>query len=195
MKNLSIFLSLFVLLTAFTPTHIDHYKVNPTKSKLIWKAEKVTGGHYGHVSLKSGKVMMDHGKIAGANFIVDMTTISNEDIESEKYRDKLVEHLKNEDFFNVEKHPEVSFNMMNSTPMGNGKFNVFGELTIKGNKNVISFPLELTESKSDLIVKGSFSFDRTKYDIIYGSGTFFDNLGDKAIDNTVSLDFEIHLSK
>jgi hypothetical protein len=33
----------------------------------------------------------------------------------------------------------------------------------------------------------AFKVDRTKYDIKYGSGSFFDNLGDKAI----SDDFEL----
>ena len=59
-----------------------------------WVAEKVTGGHNGYVSVKSGSVLMDHGKIAKASFNVDMTSITNVDIESEKYREKLIDHIK-----------------------------------------------------------------------------------------------------
>jgi len=194
MKRIAILFSAFFMLTAFT-THVDRYSADVSKSKLVWKAEKVTGGHDGHVSLKRGSVTMDHGKIASANFVVDMTTITNDDIKSEKYSDKLVEHLKSEDFFFVKKHPEVSFEMMRATDLGNGKFDVFGTLTIKDIQGVIAFPMELKESKSELIVSGSFSFDRNKYKIIYNSGSFFENLGDKAINNDVVVDFLIVLTK
>lgn len=194
MKKIAIFLSALFLLTAFT-VHIDKYSANVSKSVLIWKAEKITGGHNGYVSLKSGSVSMDHGKIAGANFVVDMSTITNEDIKSEKYSNKLVEHLKSEDFFFVKKYPEVSFDMIKATPLGNDKFDVFGTLTVKGIKGVISFPLELKQSKSELVAKGTFTFDRTKFDIIYNSGSFFENLGDRAINNEVVVDFEIVLNK
>jgi polyisoprenoid-binding protein YceI len=115
MKKIAIVLSALFVLTAFT-THVDKYTADVTKSKLVWKAEKVTGGHDGHVSLKSGNVFMDHGKIAKASFVVDMNTITNDDIKSEKYSNKLVGHLKSEDFFNVKKHPEVSFDMIKATP-------------------------------------------------------------------------------
>ena len=194
MKKIAIVLSALFVLTAFT-THVDKYTVDVTKSKLVWKAEKVTGGHDGHVSLKSGNVFMDHGKIAKASFVVDMNTITNDDIKSEKYSNKLVGHLKSEDFFNVKKHPEVSFDMIKATPVGNGKFDVFGNITIKGIQGVISFPMMLKESKSELEVSGTFSFDRTKFDIKYDSGSFFENLGDRAINDEVVIDFNIVLYK
>ncbi len=194
MKKIVIVLSALFVLTAFT-THVDKYTVDVTKSKLVWKAEKVTGGHDGHVSLKSGNVFMDHGKIAKASFVVDMNTITNDDIKSEKYSNKLVGHLKSEDFFNVKKHPEVSFDMIKATPVSNGKFDVFGNITIKGIKAVISFPMMLKESKSELEVSGTFSFDRTKFDIKYDSGSFFENLGDRAINDDVAIDFNIVLYK
>ena len=194
MKKIAIVLSALFVLTAFT-THVDKYTADVTKSKLVWKAEKVTGGHDGHVSLKSGNVFMDHGKIAKASFVVDMNTITNDDIKSEKYSNKLVGHLKSEDFFNVKKHPEVSFDMIKATPVGNGKFDVFGNITIKGIQVVISFPMMLKESKSELEVSGTFSFDRTKFDIKYDSGSFFENLGDRAIKDDVVIDFNIVLYK
>ncbi|MEE3037178.1 MAG: YceI family protein [Bacteroidota bacterium] len=195
MKNVSFLALAFIIFSAFSNTHTEEFKVDPTKSKLEWVAEKVTGGHNGYVSVKSGSVLMDHGKIAKASFSIDMTSITNVDIESEKYREKLIDHLKSEDFFEVDKHPEVTFKMIRSNSLAKNKYNVLAELTIKGNKNVISFPLELTQSGSELNCKGTFKFDRTKYDIIYGSGTFFDNLGDKAIDNEVVVNFDLFLSK
>jgi len=195
MKALTLLLSSFFILSSFTATHIDKYEVNTDKSKLTWKAEKISGGHDGFVFLKSGNIMIDHGKISAANFIVDMNTITNEDIESEEYSQKLVGHLKSADFFDVEKFPEVTFSMIKSNSLGNDKYDIVGELKIKGNKNIINFPVELSLTKSEVIASGTFSFDRTKFDIIYGSGSFFDNLGDKAINNEVNVDFEIVFNK
>jgi polyisoprenoid-binding protein YceI len=195
MKSLTLLLSTIFILSSFTATHVDKYDVDTEKSKLTWKAEKISGGHDGFVFLKSGNIMMDHGKISAANFVVDMNTITNEDIESEEYSQKLVGHLKSADFFEVDKFPEVTFSMIKSNPNGNDKFDIVGELTIKGNKDVISFPIEISQTKSELIAKGTFTFDRTKFDIIYGSGSFFDNLGDKAIKHEVNVDFEIVFNK
>lgn len=195
MKKISFLALAFIVFSAFTTTHTEEFKVDSKKSKLEWVAKKVTGGHNGYVSVKNGSVLMDHGKIAKASFSIDMTTITNEDIESDKYRAKLIEHLKSEDFFEVSKHPEVNFKMIRSNSLGNSKYNILGELTIKGNKSVISFPLELNQSGSELTAKGTFKFDRTKFDIIYDSGSFFENLGDRAIDNDVVVNFEFVLSK
>ena len=116
-------------------------------------AEKVTGGHNGYVSVKSGSVLMDQRQNCQSIISIDMTSITNVDIESEKYREKLIDHLKSEDFFEVDKHPEATFKMIRSNSLGKNKYNVLAEPTIKGNKNVISFPLELTQSGSELKCK------------------------------------------
>lgn len=195
MKKISFLALAFIVFSAFSSTHTEEYKVDPSKSKLEWVAKKVTGGHNGFVSVKSGSVLMDHGKIAKASFTIDMTTITNDDIESEKYRAKLVSHLKSEDFFEVDKHPEVTFKMIRSNSIGDNKYNILGELIIKGYKDIINFTMDLTQVESALVAKGSFKFDRTKFDIIYDSGTFFENLGDRAIDNNVVVNFRMMLSK
>jgi polyisoprenoid-binding protein YceI len=70
-----------------------------------------------------------------------------------------------------------------------GVFAVTADLTIKGISNPVSFDLATTANSATANVK----INRTKYGIKYGSGSFFDNLGDKVIyddfDLTVNLKF------
>lgn len=175
---------------AFTNAHQDHYQVDSKKSNVHWLGEKVTGSHEGDIAILSGLISMDHGKLVAANFTMDMNSISNTDIESEEYSQKLVAHLKNEDFFDVSNHPTAEFKMIMATPTTEG-FEVLGNLTIKGKTKPVSFKAKIQQRGNTLIASGKMSFDRTKYDITYGSGSFFDNLGDRAIYDEVTLEFNI----
>ena len=63
-------------------------------------------------------------------------------------------------------------------------YDVTGDLTIKGQTNPITFDLATTANSATT----KFNVNRTKYDIKYGSGSFFDNLGDKAIADEFELE-------
>lgn len=195
MKKFAFLLSLSFLIFSFTTPHIVSFKVDTEKSNLKWTGSKITASHYGNIDISKGIIMIDHGKLAAANFTIDMTSITNTDIKDKGKSDYLVSHLKNEDFFDVEKFPKADFKMITASKLPNGKHKVIGELNIKNFKDVITFELDLTERNNTVAASGKFSFDRTKFDIIYGSGTFFDNLGDKAIDNEVIVEFNIVATK
>ena len=78
---------------------------------------------------------------------------------------------------------------MNSNSLENGSFNVNGELTIKD----ITHPIEFTITKNDdNNYNANLTFDRSKYDVKFRSGTFFENLGDKLILD--DIDLEVSLS-
>jgi len=192
MKKISLILVIALSVFSFTTPHIDNYIADTKKSNIKWTGSKLIGdSHYGNISISKGSIMMDHGKVVAANFVIDMNSITCTDIESEKYNQKLVSHLKNEDFFNVEKFPSAEFKMITSKKIAEGKHSVTGELTIKNFKDILKLDLEIVERNKTLVASGKFNFDRTKFDIIYGSGTFFDDLGDKAINNEVSIEFNI----
>ncbi len=160
--------------------------VNPAKSEFKWVGKKVTGQHDGKVNVKSGSLQMDGNKITGGRFVMDMRSITVEDIKDAETNGKLLGHLKSDDFFGVEKHPEATFVIKEATPLKNNQTTLTGDLTIKGKTHTISFPATVTNNRA----KAEFDVDRTKWDIRYGSGSFFDNLGDKAIydDFTVKMD-------
>ena len=196
MKKLSLLLVVALSVFSFTTAHIDSYMADTKKSSVKWTGSKIVGDtHYGNIFISKGAVMMDHGKLVGANFVIDMNSMTCTDIESKKYNAKLISHLKNDDFFDVEKFPNASFKLITAKKIAEGKFMVNGEIMIKEFKDVVSFEMDATERNGTISTSGKFTFDRTKFDVIYGSGTFFDNLGDKAINNDVTIQFNIVANK
>ncbi len=170
-----------VLATAFTFSFGQNFKVNNQKSKVQWHAEKVTGEHDGNVNIKSGSLEMANGKLTGGNFVMDMTSITVTDIEDPEWNGKLVGHLKSDDFFSVEKHNTAKLNIVKVIAQGGNKYKVMGKLTIKNITNDVEFMAEVKESNGTVNGMADITIDRTKYDIKYGSGSFFDDLGDKTI--------------
>ena len=157
------------------------YKVNTEKSDLKWHAEKVTGEHDGQVDLESGSLEMKDGNLTGGMFVMNMTSISVTDIEDPEWNAKLVGHLKSDDFFSVEKFNTSTLKIKKVFAQGDNKYKVVADMTIKGITHEVSFIAVVTESNGVVNGTADITIDRTKYDIKYGSGSFFDDLGDKTI--------------
>ena len=188
MKNLVIIA--LVAFTAFSFKNVDAGKkeIKTDKSKVVWKGYKVTGSHQGTIALKSGFLNFDNDKLTGGEFVIDMTTLGSTDLEGE-YKGKLDGHLKSDDFFGVAKYPTAKLVLTKVKASGKNAYNVKGNLTIKGKTNAVSFTISIYGSKATAALK----IDRTKYDVKYGSTSFFDDLKDKAIydefDLVVDLEF------
>ena len=166
------------------------YVVDTEASVIQWKGAKVSGEHYGKLSFKGGEIVVANEAIESATVKTDMTTITCEDMEGQ-WADKLVGHLKSPDFFNVEEHPEARFELTQFEKGEDGKYKISGNLVIKGISHPVSFPAEVKMTDAKLVAKAKVTFDRTKYDIRYGSGKFFEGLGDKMIYDEVSFDFAL----
>jgi polyisoprenoid-binding protein YceI len=98
-----------------------------------------------------------------------------------------VGHLKSDDFFSVEQYPTSSLVITGSSRFINDRATVTGRLTIKGKTEPVTFET----TRKDGTYSASFGVDRSKFDVRYGSDSFFDNLGDKAIDNVFTLDIQL----
>ncbi|RNL85652.1 YceI family protein [Sinomicrobium pectinilyticum] len=174
--------------TAFTPVDKEEKKVDVTTSKITWKGYKVTGSHEGVISLKEGSLIFEGDKLTGGEFVVDMTSLTSTDLEGDS-RSKLDGHLKSDDFFGVETHPTSKLIITKVKASGKNAYKVTGDLTIKGKTHPVTFDLSVYGNKAT----GALKIDRSKYDVRYGSGSFFDNLGDKTIydefDLVVDLNF------
>jgi len=162
-------------------------EVDIKKSSVEWFGKKIGTQHEGNIQLKSGNLELQDDKIVAGIFVVDMTTISNTDLENENYNQKLVGHLKSDEFFGVEKYPLANFEVTQSSTFSNGKATFSGDITIKGKTESISF--EVIKAGKEYSAK--ISIDRSKFDVRYGSDSFFDNLGDKAIDDIFTLDIKL----
>ena len=160
---------------SFTSIKSDKKSVDVEKSKVVWKGYKVTGSHAGTIALKEGALEFDNGALVGGNFTVDMTTIVCTDKEGGLPR--LEGHLKSDDFFGVENHPTATLVFTSVTSKGKNSYTVTADLTIKGKTNPVTFDFSVYGNQAN----ASLKVDRSLYDVRYGSGSFFDNLGDKTI--------------
>lgn len=176
MRAIKIILTALTFLSAVVLS-AQEFKADIDKSEVKWTGRKVTGEHHGHIKLKSGVLILEHERIVSGNFTIDMKTITNYDLEDEELNKTLVGHLKSDDFFGVEKYPEATLVIVHSSKFRNGKAEVKGDLTIKE----ITHPVSFTVERYNGTYKASIVIDRAKYDVRYGSGSFFDNLGDKLI--------------
>tara|TARA_R110002033_G_C3870597_1_gene237166 strand:- start:182 stop:760 length:579 start_codon:yes stop_codon:yes gene_type:complete len=175
-KNITTLVIVAIMTFSFTTAEGDKKEINVKNSKVVWKGYKVTGSHEGVIAIKSGHLNFDKDKLTGGSFIIDMSTITNTDLEGE-YKGKLEGHLKSDDFFGVEKFPTASLIFKKVESTGKNSYEVTGDITIKGKTETVSFNISVYGSKANVSLK----IDRTKFDVRYGSTSFFDGLKDKAI--------------
>jgi polyisoprenoid-binding protein YceI len=185
-----LFLILFFALLGLSLAVPSVYKVDVSASYIIWTGEKVSGKHTGSVKIKEGALQMDNGRLTGGAFTIDMASITCADLEG-SMAEKLVGHLKSADFFGTEKYPTAQFTITRAIPQDSkGNYKVIGDLTIKEKTNPVVFKANVTETYGVIQATGIVVVDRSLYDVRYGSGSFFDNLGDK----TIYDEFELRVS-
>ena len=172
----------------------ENYKVSTDDSKVEWVGKKVTGQHNGAIALKGGRLEMEGEQLVGGLFTIDMTSIEVLDLTDDS-KGKLEGHLKSGDFFGVEKFPTATFVITKAVPQGTGAYKIVGNITIKGKTEEIQFPATVEEKDGNIIAAATLSIDRSKFDVRYGSGSFFDNLGDKTIYDNFDLTISLVASK
>jgi len=149
---------------------------DPEKTALYWLGERPVMQETGTISLKEGWLNWGDNKILSGEFTIDMSTIK---VTGDK--EKLVGHLKADDFFSVDKFPTSTLVITGSDPFIKNAAIVRGSLTIKGITHPIEFKALMQKKDEGTWFYTNMSIDRAKYDVRYGSGTFFDNLGDRTI--------------
>ena len=181
LRNFSLLLFASLFLFAFTESNKTKHEINTEKSQISWVGHKVTGKHEGTINIKSGSFTYEGDKLVGGSFIIDMASIICTDLDGE-YKGKLEGHLKSADFFGVDKYPTAKFEITKVVHRGTpGAYKIVGNLTIKETTKEIKFNAEVAKSDDIVKAEGAMVVDRSDYNIKYGSGSFFDNLGDKTI--------------
>ena len=156
-------------------------EVDKKASEFIWTGKKVTGEHSGTLPIESIKLREVKGQLKGGEIVLDVSSLTVTDLKG-AYAKKFLNHMKSPDFFNVEKWPTAKLQVNKL----DGK-KAYGKLTIKDQ----SHPVEFNYKRVKNIYSGTLKFDRTKFGMVYGSGSFFKGLGDKMIHNEVSLKFKV----
>ena len=163
------------------------YNIETAQSQITWTGREVsTSSHYGTLDFVSGNFEISNGAIVNGEFIVDMTSINNQDMEGDS-KARLEGHLKSDDFFSVESYPTAAISINSSELISDGKWNVSADLSIKGFTHPVNFEMISSEDgwSANLV------FDRSKYDVRFRSGSFFENLGDKLIYDDIELSINL----
>jgi polyisoprenoid-binding protein YceI len=176
------------------------YKLQPQLSTLGWEGKAVTHGHVGTMNFSSGELLVKGSTIVGGTVIVDMKTLKATDIKDAEQHGKFVGHMSSDDFFSAEKFPTSTFKIVSVTPIkGAAKdadnATIAGDMTIKGVTQRISFPAKVGVKDGIAAATGKVTIDRTKFGLKYGSKSFFESIGDKAIYDNFDLTFNVIAKK
>ncbi|MBC6988484.1 MULTISPECIES: YceI family protein [Hymenobacter] len=172
------------------------YKLQPQLSTLGWDAKAVTHGHNGTLQFSDGQLVVKGNQLIGGTATVDMKTLKATDITDAENNGKFMGHMNSDDFFSIAKYPTATFKITSVTPIKGAAANannatITGDLTIKGKTNPVTFPAKVGVKNGVAAASGTATIDRTKYDIKYGSKSFFEGIGDKAIYDEFTLNFNV----
>lgn len=167
------------------------FEIQSAASSIAWTGKKVTGAHNGTIGIKEGTVTIEGGELKGAKLLIDTTSIEILDITDPETNAQFAGHLASEDFFAIESFPTAVFEITSAIPQTATIYHVAGVLTIKGISHSVEFDAEVNRTADQLNASGKLVIDRTKYDMKFRSGNFFQNLGDTLIYNDFELEVNI----
>lgn len=200
MTSKNLYSSSYVELANYELADTTNLEVIGGYSHVKWTGYKIGGQHTGKIEVSNGTLQFIDGVFTGGEMEMDITTISNTDIEDEGSKTKLVDHLKSADFFDVEKHPKATYLIEKVIPYGKAgenesKYKIVGQLTLKGITKAVKMEASLYEYETSYSVSARLKLDRSDYNIKYGSGTFFGDIGDKVIYDDVLLDVSLSVRR
>jgi polyisoprenoid-binding protein YceI len=173
------------------------YTIQTEKATISWLGSKPVGTHTGTINVQDGAFYLQGTTIESGKFVIDMSSITVTDLDENSGKESLESHLKGTvegkegDFFNVRKYPTATFEVTGVTDM-DGKTIMSGNLTMLDTTQNISFPVLITNQNNIVQVKSeTFTIDRTKWGINYGSKSIFDNLGDKFIADDMEITIDV----
>ena len=173
------------------------YLIDLKESRVQWTGRNLLNHHTGHIALKSGELIIAGGRLAGGSFVIDMTSISCLDLAGDALHDVLIRHLRDHDFFDAELFPEARFTITHSEPTGDAtpgapNLHVSGSLTLKD----VTAPLDFLASAGITpagkpAAQATFAFDRTLWNVLYGSGKWFHHLGGHLVNDLIELQLRV----
>ncbi len=177
------------------------YPVDLEESRVGWTGRNLLNKHTGTLQLTSGHLDLVEGTVTGGEFIIDMNSLKCTDLAGSPLHDVLIDHLKSDDFFDVEHYPDIRFRIVSATPVDGRKtgapnLKVEGELTMKG----VTRPVSLMAAtgitpEGRLAAQATLSIDRTQWNVIYGSSNFFKRLGGHLVNDELEIELRIVTTK
>ncbi|MGL6128786.1 YceI family protein, partial [Chryseobacterium artocarpi] len=156
--------------------------VDAATSVVNWKAFHKGGfaPRWGTLNVKSGDLSIEGGQVVAGNFNIDMTSIKVDPAsvtEKDKKPADLEAHLKNPDFFNVEKNPTSDFKITSvadlkeapADAVAGANKTVSGNLTLLGKTMNVTFPAKVDVVDNTAAIQAKFTVNRTDWGIKFGT--------------------------
>jgi polyisoprenoid-binding protein YceI/rhodanese-related sulfurtransferase len=169
------------------------HQLDLTESRVEWTGRNLLNKHQGRLAIKDGCLRFEGGQLTGGEIIFDMTDIGCHDLSGNPLHDVLIAHLRSDDFFDVELYPTARFAILSATPVPDAKpgepnLAVKGELSLKNVTDSIEFTAAAgLTAEGKPAAQAAFAFDRTKWNVLYGSGRFFHRLGGHLVNSMIEL--------
>jgi len=173
------------------------YRIDLDGSRIQWTGRNLLNHHTGRIALKQGELIITGGQLAGGSFVIDMKGISCDDLAGNSLHDVLIHHLCDHDFFDTHLFPEARFEITSAEPVEGGtpgapNLHVSGKLTLKD----VTAPLDFLASAGITdggkpAAQATLAFDRTLWNVLYGSGKWFHHLGGHLVNDLIELQLRI----
>lgn len=168
-------------------------RVDTEKSKITWTGRNLGNLHFGYIYLKNGVIEVNDGMLTGGEFTIDMKSIVCDDIKDSSINKMLIDHLFSADFFETSNFPEAKFKitsaeLLKTASPGTPNYKIIGDFTMKDITNAITFDAVIGwNTEAAFFVQAAFEIDRTKWNVMYGSGRFFERLGMHLVNDNITL--------
>lgn len=173
-----------------------------TESSVVrWTGRNLFNHHRGTLKLSGGQLEIDNGTLRSAGFTLDMNSIACEDLTVPEQNAMLIHHLRDDDFFAVDRFPVAEFVCNRADPLpactpGSPNFTLHGSLTLRGITQPLSFPAVIAAADDDHVTgQAQFELDRTQFGCNYGSGRLFSFLGKHVVNDKVHLHVILHAKR
>jgi rhodanese-related sulfurtransferase len=172
------------------------YTVDTQESIIEWTGRNPNNKHYGRLRLTGGNLTVKENRLSGS-FEIDMDSIENFNLAGDELQPVLIAHLKSDDFFFIKLFPNAFFTISAAEPVedphfSSPNFKINGIFELRGVQKELNFLATLGRTeKGDILAEAHFDFDRTKWNVIYGSSRFFEHLGMHLVFDPISIQLRV----
>lgn len=167
MKTNFLFFPVFLFLmfgftSSFSSTSFETLtKANQTLvSSVTFKIKNAGIGVDGSFKGFQGTVNFNPDDLSSSKFNV---SVESKTIDTDnKTRDN---HLREDEYFDVEKYPNISMKSTKIEKVSENKYKATFDLTLKGKTKSVSFPFSYTKTSTGYKLNGSFEIDRRDYNV------------------------------
>jgi rhodanese-related sulfurtransferase len=173
------------------------HPIDLTQSWVEWTGRNLLSKHRGRVGLRSGQLEFVQGQLIRGDVVIDLKNIVCFDLQSTPTHDILIRHLQSDDFFDVERFPDAlliinSARKIDGASPGQLNYEIIADLTLKGVVAPLAFRVAAGVTPDGrAAAQAILSFDRTRWNVLYGSARYFQRVGMHMVNDLVDLEFKV----